>query len=132
MLDGDTNEWTAQSFVPFNRPNLGPSTFVFGIHEFTLPPVSDDLFTADGLDVECFIEKLKMSNQAQQGLLFLNVVNAAVEQFARRQFPGAAPGLADQFLAQVSNTCDFSIGFLLWLMFDLTFPSWIALGASVP
>ena len=103
LLDGDANTRVAKGFVPYCLPGPGPSHFIHGIQKVFLPDVSEEQFTADGLDVERFIDALKMSNQLRQEQLSIEIVKTAVEQFALKRFPTAAPGLVEQFKAQVGK-----------------------------
>ena len=74
-----------------------------GTRKVFLPNVSEEQFSADGLDIERFVDALKLSNRLQQDQLSVEIVKAAVEEFAMKRFPAAASSLVEQFRAQVSK-----------------------------
>ena len=80
---------------------------MYGSQRIFLPSVSEEMFTQDGLNIERFVEALKLSNQLQQEQLTVDIMKAAVEQFGLKRFPTAASGLVGQFLAQVSGIVVF-------------------------
>ena len=84
--------------MPNSPPEYGHRVFRFGTHEFSLPLVTPEQFTKDGLLISRFISDMVASNPTKEVHLSPDAIQAAVGEFAIQRFycsSGASAAIFD-------------------------------------